>query len=157
MKVEVELDDLETLVFATSVIKAVEQALQQRKQDPFIKPHLEYTQASEALTAAMNGARRSQNPGTVVAWDGELTDKETKLLREFVASNVFEVTPEFRLKAKEVDSLAAKGCIRIGQLVAGAVWPGESKADIKPVAGFALAITPRGNDKLAKMLNNAKP
>lgn len=155
MKVEVELDDLETLVFSTSVIKAVEQALQQRKQDPFIKPHLEFTQASEALTAAMNHARRA-HAGTATEWDGALTDKEIELLKEFAASNVFEVTGEFRLKTKEVDSLAAKGCIKIGQLVAGAVWPGEPKADIKPVAGFALAITPRGNDKLAKMLNNAK-
>lgn len=155
MKVEVEIEDLETIIFATSAIKAIEAALQRRKEDPFTKPHLEYTQASEALTTAMNHARRS-SAGTATEWDGALTDKELELLKEFVASNVFEVTGEFRLKTKEVDSLAAKGCIRIGQLVTGAVWPGESKADIKPVAGFALAITPRGHDKLAKMLNNAK-
>lgn len=154
MKVEVELDDLETLIFATSVIKVIEGALQQRKSDPFVKPHLEYTQASEALTAAMNGARRSQ-ADTKIAWDGALSHNEADLLKEFVASNTFEITGEFRLKTKEVDSLAAKGCIRIGQLVSGAVWPGQPQADIRPVEGFALAITQRGKDKLAGLLVNA--
>lgn len=156
MKVEVDLDDLETIIFATSVIKQLESALQARKSDPFVKPHLEYTKASEALTQAMNYAKRSANNDTAVQWDGALTDKETELLKEFVASNVFEITSDFRLKTKEVDSLAAKGCIRIGTLCAGAVWPGESKADLKPVEGFALAITQRGKDKLAKLLANAK-
>ena len=154
MKVEVEIEDLETIIFATAIIKSIESALQQRKQDPFIKPHLDYTAASEALTQAMNSARRSV-ADTKIEWDGALTKDEQALLKEFVASNTFEVTAEFRLKTKEVDQLAAKGCIRIGQLVSGAVWPGEDRPDLRPVQGYALAITSRGKDKLAKLLNDA--
>ena len=81
MKVEVEIEDLETIIFATSVIKTIESALQQRKQDPFVHPHLDYSKASEALTAAMNSARRAV-ADTKVEWDGALTDKEKELLVE---------------------------------------------------------------------------
>lgn len=155
MKVEVEIEDLETIVFATAIIKTIESQLQTRKVDPFVKLHLEYSRAHDALVAAMNGARRSE-AATATPWDGELDDKEIKLLKEFVKSPVFEVTPEFRVKTKQVDSLMAKGCIRIGQLVSGAVWPGEQRPDLRPVEGFALAITPRGSDKLSKLLVDAK-
>lgn len=152
MKAEVEFEDLETIVFATAVIKQIETALAARKQDPFVRPHLTYTNAHNNLTAAMNSAQRAQ-ADTSVAWDGELTEKEIKLLEDFVAVPVFEIDGEYRKKHKEIDTLSAKGCVRVGQLVSGAVWPGESKADIKPVAGFAVAITQRGKDKLAKILN----
>ena len=151
MKVEVDIEDLETIIYATAIIKTIESSLKTRKQDPFVNPHLEYTKAHDQLVAAMNGARRANAP-TVTTWDGELSSKELKLLQQFMTAPVFEVSPEYKLKHDEVDSLTAKGCIRIGQLVAGAVWPGEPKADIRPVAGFALAITKRGNDKLAKAL-----
>jgi hypothetical protein len=156
MKVEVELEDLETLIFATAIIKTFEGALQQRKQDPFIKPHLDYTKAHGALTLAMNSARRSENAGTLIAWDGELDDKEIKFLELFVKAPVFEIDGEYRKKHSEIDSLMAKGCIRMGQCVMGAVWPGEPKADIKPIPAFALAITKRGEEKLAKVLHEAK-
>lgn len=156
MKVEVEIEDLETIIFATAIIKSIESSLQQRKQDPFIKPHLDYSKASEALTQAMNYARRSE-ADTKIAWDGILSKNEVALLKEFVASDTFEVTAEFRLKTKEIDQLAAKGCIRIGQLVSGAVWPGEARPDIRPVQGFALAITQRGKDKLSKLLDSTEP
>lgn len=147
MKVEVEIEDLETLIFATSIIKTFESALQARKTDPFVKPHLDYTNASNNLTVAMNGARRAVSD-TKTEWDGALSKDEIALLKEFEKSKVFEVTAEFRTKTKEVDTLASKGCLRIGQLVSGAVWPGEERADIRPVPGYALAITPRGTEKL---------
>lgn len=155
MKVEVELEDLETIVFATAVINTIETALQQRKQDPFVKPHLAYSLAHGNLVAAMNGARRA-SADTATQWDGELDKEELKFLKEFITNPVIEIDGAYRLKHQEVDRLMAKGCIRCGQLVAGAVWPGESKADIKPIAGFAIAITPRGRDKLEKALHAGK-
>jgi hypothetical protein len=154
MKVEVEIEDLETIVFATAVIKTVEGALQSRKQDPFVRPHLEYTKAHDALVLAMNSARRSESSGmTATAWDGDLTDNEIRLLQNFEDIPVLVIAPEFR-KKHPVDSLTAKGCLRIGQCVEGAVWPGESKADIRPLPSFAIAITPRGREKLEKMLKD---
>jgi hypothetical protein len=164
MKVEVEIEDLETIVFATAIIKIIESNLKTRKEDPFVQPHLEYTKAHDSLVLAMNSARRSSSP-TTVPWDGELSKNELRLLTSFKIATqhepnpVFEISPEYRLKHEEVDGLVSKGCIRIGQLVAGAVWPGEPKADIKPIPGFALSITQRGNEKLAKALqeNETKP
>lgn len=151
MKVEVELEDLETLIFATSIIKVIEGSLQARKSDPFIKPYLEYTNASNNLTTAMNHARRA-TAATETAWNGELDAAEIKLLKEFIQSPTFQIDGEFRKKRPAVDSLMTKGCIRIGQLVQGAVWPGEDRPDIQAVPGYALAITNRGSDKLAKLL-----
>lgn len=155
MKVEVEIEDLQTIIYATSIIKMIESALSSRKQDPFVIPHLNYTEAHNNLVTAMNHARRA-TADTVVEWNGALDDKEKELLEQFVASDTFEINGDFRLKNKHVDSLAAKGCIRIGQLVAGAVWPGQDRADIKPLPGFALAITQRGRDKLEKLAHAGK-
>ena len=156
MKVEVDIEDLETIVFATGVIKTIEGALQSRKQDPFVQPHLEYSKAHNNLVAAMNSARRSENTGTAIAWDGKLDDKELKMLVKFSAAPVITITGEFRFKFNEIDRLLSKGCIRMGQRVEGAVWPGEPKADIRPTEDFAVAITQRGKDKLEKLLHENK-
>lgn len=40
-KVVVDLKDLETAVFAAYAVKQIEQALDQRQRDPFVKPHLQ--------------------------------------------------------------------------------------------------------------------
>lgn len=157
MKVEVEIEDLETIIFATAVIKNIESQLQARKTDPFVRQHLEYTTASNNLTAAMNGARRSADTSnTITQWDGKLNKDEIKFLQKFDQYPVFEATPDYRLKHDEVDTLAAKGCIRIGQRVAGAIWPGETKADLMPVVGFCVAITQQGRDKLKQAIDEVK-
>jgi hypothetical protein len=153
MKVEVELEDLETIIFATAIIKQIESSLAARKQDPFIRPHLDYNQAHDALTLAMNSARRA-NTNTATQWDGELNDNEIQLLKILVVNPVKEISAGYRKQYEEVDTLAAKGCIRIGQQVIGAVWPGADKADIKPYGGFSLMITQRGKDKIEKILKD---
>lgn len=153
MKVEVDLDDLETLIFATGVINTIESALVQRKQDPFVKPHLDYTNAQRNLVAAMNSAKRVE-ANTAVAWDGALSKEEINFLQsDDILSVIDGVT---RLKQPEIDSLAAKGCIQIGQMCEGAVWPGESKADIRPLSKFLVRITVRGLDKLEKLAHAGK-
>ena len=59
----------------------------------------------------------------------------------------------------EFESLAAKGCIRIGQFVTGIVWAGAPSADIKADAerGFGAEITARGRSKLAEFEAGTKP
>src|ERR1700743_2886158 len=110
MKAEIEVEDLETLVFATAVIKQIEQNLRSRKEDPFVKPHLDYSKAVDAATLAMNSARRA-NSDARTAWDGDLSKDEIKFLQQFLTSPSFEVDGEFRKEHDEIDSLAAKGCI----------------------------------------------
>ena len=41
--VTVDLADLEKLVFAAAAIKTIESALQQRRNDPFVREHLDFT------------------------------------------------------------------------------------------------------------------
>ena len=151
MKVEVELADLETIVFATAAIKTIEEVLNRRKTDPFVKPHLDYTIAHNNLTAAMNGANRAKT-GYLVDWNGELTDEEFKLLKQLDTIAVDEIPPGYRISIPAYDTLLAKGCIRMGQCVVGAVWAGEQKPDIKPVDMFAVSITKRGKEKLDQIL-----
>jgi len=153
MKVEVELEDLETIIFATAIIKQIESSLAARKQDPFIRPHLDYNAAHDALTLAMNSARRA-TANTATLWDGGLEQEEIDLLKILKASPIKQIGPDFRLEHKEVDTLASKGCICIGQLVSGAVWAGSDRLDIKPEPGFALMATQRGKDKLEAVLNH---
>lgn len=148
MKVEVDLEDLERIIFATAVIKGIENTLANYKRDPFVKPHLEYSSALGNLNAAILAAKRA-TAETAVAWDGDLDIDEIDFLRKFTSlSPVFEITPEFRRKHSYVDSLMSKGCIQMGQSVTGAVWPGEDRADIRPTTSFSVRITGRGRKKL---------
>lgn len=159
MKVEVEIEDLETIVFATAAIKTIETALQQRKQDPFVKPYLDFTNAHNNLVAAMNGARRAE-ADTATKWDGQLTKNELYLLGEFAATltagNEIKFDGEYRLKTPEVGTLMAKGCIRVGQGVVGVVWPGDKQASIKPISYYLVDVTKRGQDKLEQARHAAK-
>lgn len=154
MKVEVNLEDLEIIIHATSAIKQIETALSSRKHDPFVKPYLQYNEAHNNLVYAMNAARRSGS-GAATDWDGELSDNEFKLLKNFSRTPVLEVSGFERQQTKEIDTLLSKGCIKMGQCVVGAVWAGETKADLKPTDDFVIAITQRGKDKLEKLRSEA--
>lgn len=158
MKVEVELDDLETVIFASAAIRNIESTIAQAKQDPFVKTHLACTEAHDRLVGAMNSARRSA-ADTKIGWDDPLTKEEQKLLDE-IADKAKEMGEYHNITAKDrepkkgsamsvIDSLASKGCVRIGQAVSGVVWPGDKQATLAPADFFIVAVTPRGKDKLA--------
>lgn len=149
MLVEVDIKDLEKITFATAIIKTIENAFTARSNDPFVKPHLEFADAHNNLVTAITHARRADSD-TTTPWDGELTEKEIRVLEQLEAISVREVLGDQRMKTKEIDSLAAKGCLRIGQLVRGCVWPGEQKPDIRPEHGYAISITDRGRKKYAQ-------
>jgi hypothetical protein len=153
--VTVDLVDLETLVFTTGALKTIEGALQARKNDPFVQPHLNFTEAHNRLAEAMRNATRGQND-TVVPWDGELDAVERACLSAMAEDEderlFITITPKWRLEHQEYDRLMCKGMIVIGQLVKGIIWGGASAAEIKPdPSGFAVKTTKRGRDKLKKL------
>lgn len=154
MKVEVELDDLKSLLFGSSAIKTIEQAIAAAKLDPFSPPVGEFARAHNTLAGVMNSATRAQ-ADTVVKWDGELTAKEIKRLKTLGVFPV-EIDGTYRIENEEFDSLLAKGCIRMGQVVHGAIWPGEPRADIKPMHMFAVVLTSRGKEKLDAAMSKEK-
>ena len=154
MQVAVELKDLETLLYVTAAIKQIEQVLVQRKHDPFVKPEQDYKQAHDNLVAAMNSATRA-NSGTAIPYDGPLTDKEIDYLKSVSSSLMERIVPEVNAKERfelPIDTLAAKGCVKIGQCVKGAIWPGQTQADLKSTDMFAVMITPRGRSKLEEAM-----
>lgn len=148
--VTVDLADLERLVMTTGALKAIEQAMHQRRNDPFVRDHLNFTEAHERLATAMRNAQRSKSRGdTVVDFDGPLDDDETKTLKVVVEWPAdYLVTGALSV----YDRLAAKGMCIIGQLCEGAVFAGEPGPHIRPVTrGFAVKATDRGRAKLAEI------
>ena len=152
--VTVDLEDLEKLVFTAGAMKQVEGALKQRREDPFVRDHLEFTDAHNRLAAAVRNGQRG-NADTLVAGDGDLSQDEIKLLRKVKIGDVDVLTRNEKAgKSGEdmsiADRLAAKGCVVMGQLVTGILWAGETKPVlVQDTSGFPIKITSRGADKLA--------
>ena len=163
--VTVDLEDLEKIVFATSVIKTIESTMAARKNDPFVRPHLEFTEAHDRLASAMRNAHRAE-AGTLVAWDGKLEEDEIAMLKAIVRHDrdeehrathtglPFTISTEEKIGHGGMstgDRLAAKSCVRMGQFIHGVIWAGDAAPSITPSArGFAVTITPRGVQKLAE-------
>ena len=152
--VTVDSADLETIVFATAAIKAIEGQLAARKSDPFVRPHLEFTAAHDRLVSAMRNAARG-TADTVVKWDGDLDDDEMKMLKAVETGGLW-ITPKEKAAGggfSAADRLAAKGCIVMGQFVRGILWGGASAPELQiDPKGFPLKITERGREKLRKAL-----
>ena len=152
--VTVDIDDLERLVMTSGALKAVEDALKQRREDPFVREHLDFTDAHNRLAEAVRHIRRG-NADTLVAWDGELSKDEIKLLRKIKHGDLTVLTrdakgPYSGEDMSIADRLAAKGCVVMGQLVKGVLWAGDTKPEIViDPQGFPVKITSRGADKLA--------
>jgi hypothetical protein len=158
MLVGVELEDLKKVVFATGALKDVERAARQitgaleaRARDPFAKAEGPFTEAHDRLAAVMRNAERA-NSGTAVNWDGKLDEEEIERL--YWVKTQGDKSGRMLVRISQIEkpsfaNLEAKGCIHIGQLVFGAVWPGASQAEITAdPAGYAVKITPRGVQKL---------
>lgn len=153
-QVAVDLDDLETLVLTSGALKSIEGALAQRKTDPFVRPHLEFTEAHDRLATAMRNAKRSDG-GTLIGFDEPLSKDERKVLQEIIDGDRNTLTQKEKGAAGEAmsafDRLAAKGCVVMGQLLVGVLWAGASAPELRPdPTGYAIKATPRGLEKLAK-------
>jgi hypothetical protein len=156
--VTVDLDDLETLVMTTAALKTIEGALNARKNDPFVRQHLEFGAAHDRLASAMRGAKRAGS-GTLVDWDGALDDKEIEFLRslEDEEGGLSTLTPDQKVPNKGqamsvADRLAAKGCVILGQRVTGILWSDNPRPLLTiDHSGFPIKITDRGREKLVKI------
>lgn len=154
--VTVDLKDLETVVFATGALKTIEGALQARKNDPFVMPHLNFTPAHNRLAQAMREATRA-SAGTAVGWDDPLTLKEAILLGDIVKSAdtkdddlLFGVVIPADEKV-DFDSLSSKGMIKFGQHLVGVLWSGEEvpRLQVDP-DNFSVVIMARGRQAWVK-------
>jgi hypothetical protein len=154
--VTVDLADLEALVFSTGAMKSIEGILATRKNDPFVRPHLDITAAHQRLAAEMRNAKRAA-AGTAVAWDEPATTAEQAWLARFEENPVIHVSAERRNPSTDrydpaVDRLAAKGMLVIGQVVSGVLWAGEERPELVPdTTIYALKITARGMAERGRM------
>jgi len=161
-KVTVDHDDLETIIFATAAIKAIEGALAARKTDPFVRPHLDYTAAHDRLATAMRNAKRAENQDTLVKFDDPLTGEEMAALTEvheattgkyasrFMVLSRKKKAPEDNQAMSVYDQLSAKGCVQMGVLVHGVIWAGAASPELESEAAFGIKLTDRGREKLEK-------
>ena len=147
--VTVDLEDLETLVMTTGVLKTIEGALAQRKVDPFVRQYLDFTAAHDRLASAMRNARRVE-AGTLVPWDGELSVLEVALLRDVHDKEMGILG--IGCHKEDWNTLLAKGCVTMGSEVNGILWAGEKLPDIRITPDYySVRITDRGREKLAKI------
>lgn len=155
-KVTVDLADLETLVFATGVIKQIEGQLASYKSDPFVKPHLNYTSAVNNLVTAMNSAKRG-SADTVINWNDPISKFDEAVLQHFEEATALgleiqtggmregTVSKEFQ---ESVNNLVCKGYLEKGQSVSGAIWSSSTTPELRPLPVYRARITKRGIDKL---------
>ena len=155
-KVTVDYDDLETIVFATAAIKAIEGALAARKSDPFSRPHLDFTAAHDRLASAMRNAKRSESNDTVIKFSDPLSDDEMDTLKliDSICDEHSYMTLEGKDKApgqvmSVYDQLAAKGCVEIGQLLSGIIWAGAAAPELSKKPTYAVRLTARGRERLS--------
>jgi hypothetical protein len=165
-QVSVDLEDLERIVFAAAAIKSIENTLEARKRDPFMRTHLDFTAAHNRLTSAMRNATRAQ-ADTLVKWDEPLEKDEIDQLKiidayleatdddrqlPFYIISVKDKLPPKDMQMSLIDRLAAKGCVIIGRFSTGVVWPGEDRPELSiDPKGFAVKITDRGRNKLGEV------
>jgi hypothetical protein len=156
LKVLVDSDDLERIVFATAVIKNIERQLQAREVDPFVAPHLQYKDAHDRLVQAMNHAKRTQ-ADTKIRWDEPLSDKEMRQLEALDAAIGLDYGGDYLVSTttptenEHYTALAAKGCIEIGTMVGGVLWSGSDRPILQRQTRWAIRITKRGRDMLNEL------
>lgn len=147
----VDLDDLETLVMTTGALKTVEQALNARRSDPFVRAHLDFTDAHDRLATSMRNAKRSDNKDTVVQFDAPLTDGELSYLVSLECSptGYFIYHDEgFLCDRPMINTLQAKGMLCRGKYMNGVWWDGETHPRLtQDQKGFAVRLTDRGRKK----------
>lgn len=158
--VTVDLEDLKSLVFASSAIKTIESTLASHKRDPFVQAAAPLTEANDRLASAMRNAERAA-AGTAVAWDAPLTNEEVKALKYIEKATgaktpgiaVFVISPADKVDEPVYDQLAAKGMVEMGQFVQGIAWAGAPAAQlVADEKGYAARLTARGREKLAAIL-----
>ena len=156
--VTVDLADLETIVFATGVIKTIEGALNSFKRDPFVQPHLNYTEAHNRLAALMRDAQRA-DAGTLIPYNEPLGKQELVRLRDASSSGFYisrdDKVPEEGEDMSIWDRLMSKGVIVMGQVVTGVVYSGAPSVEqlVVDPQRFAVKITDRGRNALMQMEN----
>lgn len=152
--VSVDLADLEKLVFVTGAIKAIESALDQRKRDPFVIQHLDFSDAHNRLASAMRNAQRG-NAGTLINYNEPLTEEELELLKKVEPGFWITKKQKAPLRGQEMsiwDRIMCKGYIEIGQVVSGAIFAGSTQVEsvVADPDCFAVRLTARGRALLAK-------
>lgn len=155
--VTVDLADLERIIFAASAVKQIEASLAAFKRDPFVQPHLEFTDAAKRLEGAMNHAKRAARAreDTLIDYNEPPNKVEMAALKRvfdeklpfmFIKANEKAPDPKLNEVMSVFDRLEAKGLVRMGQVVTGIVWAGHNHPDLRKEAKFAVALTDRGMD-----------
>ena len=170
--VEVDLDDLEALIFVSAAIKNIEGALMSFRRDPFVQSAQgKFIPAQKRLEVACRNAKRSAAPkdgpyykNTMVHFDEPMLTENKKLLVSLYASRnqhglVRVQTHASSLEAKHgpvklaLDSLSVRGMIEVGNYVDGGLWLGDDF----PIIGvnhefYMVRFTARGEAEAKRLM-----
>lgn len=160
--ITINLEDLETLIFAAAAVKSIEIAIDTRKRDPFVPKEAPIAAALQRLSADARSARRSKET-YATPWDGELGDDEKKWLERIckdydpnnrelrtllISADVLygrDKDPTLAPRQGPIHALSNKGMLAIGTAAAAVVWPGADQPEFWPLPNyFYLMPTPRG-------------
>lgn len=151
--VTVDLSDLETLIFTTGALKTVEEALNKRKGDPFVRAHLDFTDAHNRLVERYREASRSRD--NYMGYNNPLTKEEIQYMNELDLSKpgYFIYHDESFMQPRSyIMSLLTKGMVRRGRYLNGVLWDGDTHPQLKEDdKGFAVRLTTRGATTIAEL------
>ena len=169
--ITVNLEDLETLIFAAGVVRSIEAAMDTRKRDPFVPSRYKIAEATNRLASEARSARRYKET-YATAWDGPLTAEEEKWLDD-ACKNYDPADREGRMIVVEanelyggggmtfrqgpIHDLANKGMVAIGTAAFAVIWLGADQPEFWPDPfKFYVRPTPRGLSKWRE-LKSAQP
>ena len=152
--ITVNLEDLETLIFAAGSVKAIEAAMDTRKRDPFVPPQNKITESISRLAGEARSARRSKET-YATAWDDPLTAEEEKCLHDVCKNYDPTADRERRMivvgttfRQGLIHNLANKGMVAVGTAAFAVIWPGADQPEFWPDPfKFYVRPTPRGLSK----------
>jgi hypothetical protein len=154
--VEVDLDDLEALIYASAAIKNIESAIVTYKRDPFVQQMQgKFLPAQKRLETLVRNAKRSAaRRDTVVHFDAPLTEAMAKfLVRLYAQRDQYGYSSiEFSYKL-QVDDLAVRGMIEPGQYVYGGQWTGDDYPIVRIDPAYLMVrFTVRGEEEATRLL-----
>lgn len=169
--ITINLEDLETLIFGTAAVKAIEIAMDTRKRDPFVPNNQKITEALNRLSTEARSARRSKET-YITPWDGPLDEGERGCLENFcidydpnnredrvttILASVLYGKGGPALPGGPIHGLANKGMIAIGTAAKAVIWPGADQPEFWPDPSlFYVTPTPRGLRKWQEIQSASK-
>lgn len=162
----VDSDDLEAVIFGSGVIKEIESAITRRKDDPFVRPHLQrFATSHNALASALRYAKREDTDDKFLEVPDHIEAIKLRAVMAHARTGAAEFTVSIRQPGKKDKVLLSgydpvetrkvygwlldRGMVELGKQQRAYVWP-DGTVELFDTPHCVLRITERGRKKLAE-------